>query len=98
MYCPWCGMQAGSWTWAFWILVLLLVALVVLAVVLVMVLRPWAKGGTSDAAHGGYHDSGEGALRILDERFARGEIDEEEYARRRSLLLGSAGKASSESA
>jgi putative membrane protein len=30
-----------------------------------------------------------GALGILHERFARGEIDEEEYARRRTLLEGS---------
>ncbi|HEY4929914.1 MAG TPA: SHOCT domain-containing protein [Acidimicrobiales bacterium] len=30
-----------------------------------------------------------GARGILDERFARGEIDEEEYTRRRTLLEGS---------
>lgn len=30
-----------------------------------------------------------GALAILHERFARGEIDEEEYTRRRTLLDGS---------
>lgn len=29
-----------------------------------------------------------GALHILAERFARGEIDEEEYVRRRDLILG----------
>lgn len=28
------------------------------------------------------------ALKVLDERFARGEIDEEEYRRRRDILLG----------
>lgn len=33
-------------------------------------------------------DGDSGALRILGERFARGEIDEEEYTRRRALLRG----------
>ena len=32
---------------------------------------------------------GQGALDILNEWFARGEIDEEEYTRRRSLIEGS---------
>jgi putative membrane protein len=34
---------------------------------------------------GGSNDGGE-ARRVLDERFARGEIDEQEYLRRRSTL------------
>ncbi|HEX5614842.1 MAG TPA: SHOCT domain-containing protein [Acidimicrobiia bacterium] len=38
--------------------------------------------GPRTAAHGA------DALRILDERFARGEIDDDEYRRRRELLRG----------
>ena len=34
-------------------------------------------------------DRGTDPMRILDERFARGEIDEGEYQRRRDLLRGS---------
>jgi uncharacterized membrane protein len=38
-------------------------------------------------AHGDQPTGGRSAaLKILDERFARGEIDEEEYKRRRALL------------
>jgi len=43
------------------------------------------QNGTRTVAH---LDRGTDAMRILDERFARGEIDEEEYQRRRDLLRG----------
>jgi putative membrane protein len=39
--------------------------------------QPTAAGGAAD---------GSAARRILDERFARGEIEEEDYSRRRKLL------------
>ena len=35
-----------------------------------------------------HEDRGTDARRILDERFARGEIDDDEYQRRRDLLRG----------
>jgi putative membrane protein len=66
----------GSWLgigmWLFWIL------LIVLVVVLVRVL---AGGGSATAP--GHQDS---PLEILKARYARGEIDEEEYRRRRQEL------------
>jgi putative membrane protein len=42
------------------------------------------QGGRPPPAGAGA--DGSAARRILDERFARGEIDEDEYRRRRSLL------------
>ncbi|WP_428832509.1 MULTISPECIES: SHOCT domain-containing protein [Amycolatopsis] len=55
---------------------LLSVLLAVTLVVLVAVLLRGSRARPEDKA-----------LRILDERFARGEIDQEEYERRRAALL-----------
>jgi uncharacterized membrane protein len=46
----------------------------------VWLLRGQARNDLKDA---------DGALRILEERFARGEIDAEEFATRRTLIHGS---------
>jgi putative membrane protein len=43
-----------------------------------------SRGGRSDTRHEG--GSGGEARRLLDERFARGEIDAEEYTARRDIL------------
>jgi putative membrane protein len=50
--------------------------------VVVYVIRNVGHGPSGHAAAAG----GDEALRILDERFARGEIDSDEYTRRRELL------------
>ena len=72
----WDGDHMGrGWWWVMGIgWLIFLAVLVVLAVVLV-------RGFTSDRARGSADD-------ILAERFARGEIDEDEYRRRRSALRG----------
>lgn len=57
-----------------------LVFIVAIAVAVVLVVRAVSGGG---AAQGG-----QSALDILDERFARGEIDEKEYAARKQVLTG----------
>jgi len=59
----------------------LFLALIVVGVVLVV------RGPSG----GGPRRNEDGALRILDERFARGEIDEDEYRSRRRTLEGSRG-------
>lgn len=71
-------MGAGSmgWMWLWPVLVVLGVALVIAAGVV------WARGRRSTSAD----RSGRSARQILDERFARGEIDQEEYRRRRTEL------------
>jgi putative membrane protein len=78
------GWGNGSWGWGMW-LPMMLMMLVFLAVVVwavVMFTHSW----NSRLPH---HDHGErvaGSRRILDERFARGEIDEDEYRKRKSIL------------
>ncbi len=80
----WIGMGLG--TLLFWgLLVLLVVALV-----------RWVGGAGRDAvpgspvgaAPGAVAAQHERALHILEDRFARGEIAEEEYLHRREVLLG----------
>ncbi|MGB2567058.1 SHOCT domain-containing protein [Micromonospora citrea] len=64
------GMAGWMWIWP----LLVVAALVVLAVLVVR------------AVAGGPQPKARSARQILDERYARGEIDEEEYRRRRDAL------------
>ncbi len=85
------GYGNGGSHWGLW--VLMIVAMVVfwgaLAWIIVTLIR---HRGTPPGSTEPPLPSGpvppSGALGIPDERFARGEIDEEEYTRRRSLLEG----------
>ena len=52
--------------------------------VIVMVFRSWGHRPEGTSAAG--TSSEDDALRVLDTRFARGEIDAEEYTSRRDLL------------
>ena len=63
----------GGFMWLFWILLIIVVV--------------WALKATafSDRKDGRTNQS---PLEILQERFARGEIDEEEFERKRRLLHG----------
>lgn len=74
----------GGWGWGGWfaigLMMLLFWGLIIAGVI--TLLRFW-RSGQLDAG-GGRGD----ALRLLDERFARGEIDEEDYRKRRDLLSG----------
>ncbi len=73
----WHGAMMG-WTWIWGLLVLAgLLALGYLLVLLLPQARDRAQGGGP-------------ARRILDERYARGEIDDEEYRRRLATLRGEA--------
>ena len=86
------GYTNGGGHWGLW--ALMIVALVVflgaLASIIVILIR---HRGTFPVSTAAPPPSGppppSGARVILDQRFARGEIDEEEYTRRRSLLEGS---------
>jgi len=70
-------MMSGPWGWGLGSLLFL--ALIVIGIVLLV-------RGPSRSTPDQREDS---SLRILEERFARGEIDEEEYRHRRRTLEGS---------
>ena len=72
----------GSGGWIALILVFTLVAATVAALVVAMD-RGHAPGGPGPT---GPHETDAEADRILQRRFAAGEIDEDEYRRRRALL------------
>jgi len=65
-----------GWMWIWPVLVLMGLAAIVAAVVL------WARGGSSPSAPNAVGR----ARQVLDERFARGEIDEDQYRRMREAL------------
>jgi putative membrane protein len=72
-------MDGGMWSWFAWS-VLFLVVLAAVVIASIFVIRAmWSRGGTS-------RESGSRALEILKERFARGEIDRQEFEERRRLL------------
>jgi putative membrane protein len=71
---------AMGWMWV-WPL-LIVVGLVILGYVGVRLVQGRKMSGPSGPDAG----AGSSARRILDERYARGEIDEEEYRRRRDVL------------
>lgn len=73
----WYGGMGMFW---FWLLVLLFLLLV--SLLLYFLLRPSQNRRPFDSDD----RTTEEALRILNERFARGEISEEEYLRRKELL------------
>ncbi|HWS46876.1 MAG TPA: SHOCT domain-containing protein [Acidimicrobiia bacterium] len=66
----------GFWMWGGSLVLLALIALVVVVVM-------HQQGDQHDRSQSGSTSS---AGEILDERFARGEIDEDEYRKRRSAL------------
>ena len=81
------GPLGGGHHWAAAILFLVLIAVILgaLAWAIVMILRQ-REHQTSGAAA---TVAGSDALKILDERFARGEIEPDDYKARRDLLGGS---------
>lgn len=70
-----------------WFMGPIFMLLVVLAgVALVVLLVRWLGGSDAPSAPGSGPDSGSSPVRILEERFARGEIDEEEFRQRKRAL------------
>ncbi len=78
-------MWDNSWGAGQWVAMsMMMVVFWGLIVVAVVSLVRWNRG----EAHASVARRENDAMRILDERFARGEIDADEYAHRRELLDG----------
>ena len=90
-------MEYGPWGWhPFMIIgpIIVLLAIIGMMVIFVWLVR-WATHGYPFYGHGFHHHDGScpccggrgrNALDILDERFARGEIDKAEFEEKRKLL------------
>ncbi len=74
------GPYDGGW-WGFGMMLFFLLFLGLIVVGPVFVVRSFSDGG-----RGARRAEGSRALEILDERFARGEIDRSEYEERRRIL------------
>lgn len=74
----------GGWGWGDWIVggVMMLAFWGLVIFGILALVRSTGRHPDSAAPH---EDGGQ-AMRILDERFARGEIDADEYIRRRDLI------------
>jgi putative membrane protein len=76
-------MWSGGWHGLFFGPIMMIVFIAVAAIVVVLLVR-WLGGpGHHGATH---HPQGNKPFDILKERFARGEIDKEEYEERRRIL------------
>lgn len=79
---PWEMMH--DWGWGgMWLMPLVMMAWFALMIVLVVLLVRWLGRG-----NGGRGVSARTARNILDERYARGEIDREEYLQRKNDIAG----------
>ena len=82
----------GGWVW--WQAALMWIGMIAFWGLLIWAVYALITGATRRADHSGDDQGHRGgdALRILDERLARGEIDAEEYRRLREVLDGGAGR------
>jgi putative membrane protein len=76
----------GGWMMGPGMMLIFLVLAVVLVVVLVRWLTGLGHGGPHTPHGGGSPSGGPSALEILEQRFARGEIDEDEFRKRKRAL------------
>ena len=87
------GMHDG-WGWGGWLMLVIMLVLLVTAIVVtvVLLLRTDPASRAGGQGSGRLTEGGGGGLpshtarQLLDERYARGELDDEEYVRRRELL------------
>lgn len=80
-----------GWGRGFFALLLILIAVCVIVWVVTALMRPGGHLHHHEISPGANPPSKQSsdALRILDERFARGDIDADEYTKRRDLLRSS---------
>ncbi len=69
--------MGGGFMWIFWLLIIFVIVLLVKA-----------SSGKSNANERRANEQSETPVEILEKRYARGEIDEEEFRRRKKELSG----------
>jgi putative membrane protein len=81
------GWGDGGWGWGAWLLMglMMLVFWGIVAALVIYVVRSVSHRPEASTGGGASADQ---AMCILDERFARGEIDVDEYSQRRDVLRG----------
>jgi putative membrane protein len=77
-------MWGGGYGWFFGP-IMMIVFIAVTVVVIVLIVR-WLGGPSHAPSHPAYGPPGKTPLDILKERYARGEIDKEEFEERRKVL------------
>ena len=78
------GQMMSDWGWGFmWLMPLVMMAWFALMIAVIVLLVRWLGGGS-----GGRSASTRTARDILDERYARGEIDRKEYLQRQKDIPG----------
>ncbi|MFQ5773728.1 MAG: SHOCT domain-containing protein [Kiloniellaceae bacterium] len=77
----------GGWFGMFFGPLMMIVFIAVIVVLAVLAVR-WLGGAGHGPAAGPRGAAGKTPLEILEERFARGEIDKDEFEERRSMLRG----------
>jgi len=90
---PWHMWGDGGNFW--WHGPLMLLVWLAVGLVIVLLLRRSGWDGHRHHGHGrspGYDDPTSSALRILNERYARGEIDKAEYEEKRSVILSAGSR------
>ncbi len=80
------GWHNGGWGWGAWLAMGLMMVVFWGSIVALVIVLLRSSGHHHDNPPQGVPRPSDDALRILDERFARGEIDADEYTRRRDLL------------
>jgi len=78
--------HGGNWGSGGWVVMVIMMAVFVLAVAWVVTTMVRHGGATGVGAMPPAATQESPARSVLDERFARGEIDDDEYRRRRALL------------
>ena len=78
--------NGGGWGWGAWFAMgfMMLVFWGAIVAIVIVAIRSW--GHRPEGPPAGGASSEDEALRVLDTRFARGDIDAEEYTSRRDLL------------
>ena len=81
------GWDGGGWGWGGWVFMAVMMVLVWSAIVggVVMLVR-YSRERHAPPPPPSPPEGNDRARQVLDERFARGEIDADEYTRRRDLL------------